>query len=140
MRRAREVVVRYIAFAVLASLANLAAQRLVLAMLGGSGRYALAMLAGVLASMALRYPLDKDFIFKDRAGGLATHGRQVVLYGMMSIVSTTIFIGFETAFLMAWHTETMREAGAAIGLAVSYMVKYRLDRRFVFADCKAAPA
>lgn len=124
---------RYVAFAVLASLVNLAVQRGVLAVWAvGALRYGAAMVAGVLASMAVRYPLDKIFIFADRSTGVAAHGRQVVLYGLMSVCSTAIFMAFETAFLLVGHTDAMRECGAVIGLAVSYAVKYNLDRRFVF--------
>jgi hypothetical protein len=33
----------------------------------------------------------------------------------------------------------MRELGAVIGLAIGYVVKYNLDRRFVFTDAQLRP-
>ncbi len=52
----------------------------------------------------------------------------------MGLVTTTIFWGAESLFWFVWHTQAMRELGAVLGLAVGYVVKYRLDRRFVFTD------
>ena len=31
-----------------------------------------------------------------------------------------------------WRQENMRELGAIIGLTMGYIIKYRLDKRFVF--------
>jgi putative flippase GtrA len=56
----------------------------------------------------------------------------------MGLVTTAIFWGTETAFWMIWHTGMMRELGAVLGLLVGYVVKYNLDRRFVFTDRRLA--
>jgi putative flippase GtrA len=40
----------------------------------------------------------------------------------------------ETAFWLTWRTDTMRELGAVIGLTIGYVVKYWLDRKYVFGD------
>jgi len=134
---ARTILLRYAAFAALATLANLATQRLVL--LGaeapgaaGGLRFALAVAAGTLVGLVAKYLLDKRWIFGDRAAGLRAHGRRFSLYTATGVVTTAIFWGMETGFWLAWGTEAAREAGAVIGLAIGYVVKYRLDRRFVF--------
>ena len=44
------------------------------------------------------------------------------------------FWGTETAFWLIWKTDLMRELGAVLGLSVGYIVKYNLDRKFVFTD------
>jgi putative flippase GtrA len=44
----------------------------------------------------------------------------------------------ETAFWVVWQTKELRELGAILGLAIGYVVKYRLDRRFVFRDIGAS--
>ena len=123
---------RYAAFAVLATIANLAAQRLVLAVNEGPMGFAAAVFAGTLAGLVLKYALDKRWIFDDRSTGLAAHGRKFTLYTAMGLVTTAIFWGTETAFWVIWRTDAMRELGAVLGLAVGYVVKYQLDRRFVF--------
>ena len=125
---------RYAAFAVVATVANLAAQRLVLAVDDGPRGFAAAVLAGTAVGLALKYALDKRWIFDDRSTGLAAHGRKFTLYTAMGVVTTAIFWGTETAFWLAWGTDFARETGAVLGLAVGYVVKYQLDRRFVFTD------
>jgi putative flippase GtrA len=133
------LVVRYALFAALATLANLAAQRLVL---GAAGReaagFALAVLMGTAVGLVVKYLLDKRWIFDDRSTGVAAHGQRFGLYTAMGAVTTLIFWGTETAFWLVWRTDLMREAGAVLGLMVGYVVKYRLDRRFVFTPAAAA--
>lgn len=127
-----ELAARYAAFAVIATLANLGVQRLVLMGGEGSWRFALALGLGTLAGLAIKYALDKRWIFGDREGGLGAHGRKFGLYSAMGLVTTAIFWGAETAAWAIWRTDLAREAGAVLGLTVGYVVKYRLDRRFVF--------
>ncbi|CAN0050301.1 MAG: polysaccharide biosynthesis protein GtrA [Mameliella sp.] len=130
------LILRYAGFAVLATLANLGVQRLVL--LGGDSGivFAMAIGAGTLAGLVVKYVLDKRWIFFDDATGLRAHGRKFTLYTVMGIVTTAIFWGTETAFWLIWHTDAMRETGAVIGLMVGYVIKYNLDRRFVFTNAR----
>lgn len=132
----RALVLRYALFAVIATIVNLAAQRLVL--LGGESApwFMAAIAAGTLAGLVVKYLLDKNWIFYDRSAGAAAHGRKFSLYTAMGLVTTAIFWGMETGFWMVWQTDTMREIGAVLGLAVGYVVKYNLDRRFVFTDAQ----
>ncbi|MEM8729288.1 MAG: GtrA family protein [Pseudomonadota bacterium] len=128
------LVVRYSVFAVLATLANLGTQRLVLAWNDAALGFALAVFFGTLVGLVIKYLLDKRWIFADRSSGLKAHGRKFTLYTIMGLATTAIFWGTETTFWLIWKTDLMREAGAVLGLAVGYVVKYNLDRRFVFAD------
>ena len=129
------LLLRYAAFALVAVLVNLATQRAVLALRWpepGPG-LAAAIAAGTLTGLVVKYALDKRWIFGDRTTGLAAHGRKFTLYTVMGLATTALFWGSETAFWLIWRTETMREAGAVLGLTVGYATKYQLDRRFVFA-------
>lgn len=128
------LIFRYAAFAVLATLANLGAQRAVLAVDDSGLGFTLAVILGTGVGLVLKYLLDKRWIFADLSTGLASHGRKFALYTLMGVVTTLIFWGTETAFWLATGSHAMRELGAALGLAVGYVVKYRLDRRFVFTD------
>lgn len=123
---------RYAGFAVIATLANLGAQRLVLAFGEGAGLFALAVIAGTGVGLVVKYLLDKRWIFYDRTTGAAAQGRQFGLYTAMGLVTTAIFWATETGFWLVWQTHAARETGAVLGLAVGYGVKYALDRRFVF--------
>ncbi len=129
------LILRYSLFAVAAVLVNLATQRLVLALpwpAPGSALMA-AIAAGTLTGLAVKYALDKRWIFYDTESSLGAHGRKFSLYTAMGVITTAIFWGTETAFWAIWRTDLMREAGAVLGLTVGYVIKYRLDKRFVFA-------
>ena len=128
------LILRYAAFAVVATMANLATQRVVL-QFGETGiHFAGAVGAGTVVGLILKYILDKRWIFYDLGTGVKNHGRKFSLYTAMGLVTTAIFWGMETAFWLIWQTDMMRELGAILGLFVGYVVKYNLDRRFVFAD------
>lgn len=139
----RTLVLRYIAFAVIATLANLLSQRVVLAGALPGASYQLALFAGTLVGLFVKYVLDKRWIFHDLSQGIAAHGKRFPLYVLMGVATTAIFWGTETAFWITWHTQGARELGAVLGLSIGYFVKYRLDRRFVFsppAPGKGLPA
>ena len=127
-----QLIVRYSLFAVLATIANLLMQRLVLGIVEGGQGFALAVFAGTLAGLLLKYVLDKRWIFFDPSSGLANHGRKFTLYTLMGVITTLIFWATETAFWLTWRTDLMREVGAVIGLTTGYVIKYNLDKRFVF--------
>ena len=136
----RTLVVRYTFFAIIATIANLGVQRLVLAY-GDSGVFfALAVGAGTLVGLVIKYALDKRWIFYDLDTGVKAHGQKFSLYTAMGLITTAIFWGTETAFWLIWQTDLMRELGAVIGLSIGYIVKYQLDRRFVFKDSQLKPA
>jgi len=128
------LVFRYAAFAVIATVANLGTQRAVL-QFGDTGAYfAAAVGAGTIVGLIIKYLLDKRWIFYDLATGLKNHSQKFAFYTAMGLVTTAIFWGMETAFWMIWQTDLMRELGAVIGLSIGYVVKYNLDRRYVFTD------
>ena len=126
------LVLRYAGFAVIAVIVNLAVQRLVL--LGGETGlwFTLALGAGTLAGLIVKYVLDKRWIFYDQTAGAAAQSKQFGLYSLMGVATTVIFWATETSFWLIWGTDFAREAGAVIGLTIGYVTKYQLDRRFVF--------
>lgn len=126
---------RYAAFAAVATAVNLLTQwAVLLAWAGAYGLYA-ALALGTLTGLVAKYILDKRWIFADHSTGAATHARKFSLYTLMGVFTTAIFWGTELAF-DALLGGAWRYVGGALGLAVGYVVKYRLDRRFVFG---AAP-
>jgi putative flippase GtrA len=133
------LILRYALFAVIATVANLGTQRLIMR-LGAQVTahttlvFMAAVFLGTLVGLVIKYVLDKRWIFFDVGTGIKQHGQKFGLYTAMGLVTTTIFWGAESAFWFIWHTEAMRETGAVLGLAVGYVVKYWLDRRFVFTD------
>ncbi len=125
------MVARYLAFAVLATLTNLAAQELVIR-IAPVAPLALSILAGTAAGFVLKYVLDKRWVFEDRSSSHAQEIRKVTLYGAFSVLTTLVFWSFEVAFWALWRTDVAKYAGAVLGLAVGYAAKFALDRTFVF--------
>lgn len=128
------IALRYTVFAIVASLANLMVQSAILAGLAGPIGYAIALVAGTATGLVVKYLLDRRWIFFDRSSGVRAQGRQFTLYSLTGVATTLIFWVSETTFLLVFDSMTMARVGAALGLAVGYLVKYRLDRRFVFRN------
>lgn len=132
-----ELVLRYALFAAIATVVNLGVQRGVLAFGTGPVLFVGALGAGTMAGLMVKYVLDKKWIFYAVTKNMAEDSKRFTLYTAMGLVTTAIFWGMETAFWVVWQTKELRELGAILGLAIGYVVKYRLDRRFVFRDIGA---
>jgi putative flippase GtrA len=128
------LIIRYVAFAILAITANLAIQRAVLTIDNSAFGFALALLMGTAVGLIVKYLLDKRWIFYDRSTGLRSHKRKFPLYFITGVLTTAIFWSTEIAFWLIWQSDTMREIGALLGLSVGYVIKYNLDRQFVFPN------
>lgn len=128
------LVFRYVSFAVLAIIANLATQRCVLWFGDSSILFALAVGAGTAVGLVIKYILDKRWIFGDVSVGVKAQTKRFSLYTAMGLITTAIFWSLETVFWFVWQTHAMREVGAVLGLGIGYLVKYNLDRRYVFID------
>jgi putative flippase GtrA len=131
------IIVRYLLFAVLSMLANLATQELVFR-LAPVAPLAFSILGGTAAGFAVKYVLDKNWIFYDEYTSHRDEVRKVTLYGLFSVGTTTVFWGFEVSFWAIWHTDMAKYAGAVIGLAIGYCIKFALDQRFVFRQRSAS--
>ena len=134
----KNLIIRYTAFAILATAANLATQRVILQDEMNAPYFAAAVGAGTLVGLVIKYLCDKRWIFYDIETGVKNHSRKFPLYTAMGIVTTAIFWGTETMFWLIWQTPERREVGAVLGLVVGYIGKYKLDRSFVFTDSRLA--
>jgi hypothetical protein len=47
-----------------------------------------------------------------------------------------IFWGFEFTFEYLFETKALRYLGGVIGLCIGYVVKYQLDKRYVFTGAQ----
>ena len=123
---------RYAAFAAAATAANVAAQCASSVLYVGPCELYAAIAAGTVAGLAVKYVLDRRWIFHDRPGSLRGHSLRFTLYSLTGVVTTSIFRGTELAFAAMGDAPWLRYVGAVLGLAAGYTLKYRLDRRFVF--------
>jgi putative flippase GtrA len=127
-----QIALRYGAFAVFATLANLMVQRGVLSVAEGVPGYAVALAAGTAVGLVVKFLLDKRWIFHDAVETPGAEMRKFSLYTLTGLGTTLVFWGTETAFWVIGQTHALRETGAVLGLATGYAIKYFLDRRFVF--------
>jgi putative flippase GtrA len=127
------ILVRYVLFAAAATAVNLAAQEMVIRL----APLAVSILAGTAAGFAVKYILDKKWIFYDAYSGHRDEARKVTLYALFSVVTTLIFWGFEVAFWTIWRTDLAKYAGAVLGLAIGYAAKFTLDQTYVFKERSA---
>ena len=130
------ILFRYVLFAVVATLVNLAAQEVAFR-LTPVAPLVVSILAGTAAGFAVKYVLDKNWIFYDAYTGHRDEARKVTLYALFSIVTTLVFWGFEVTFWTIWRTDLAKYAGAVLGLAVGYAAKFALDQTYVFRERSA---
>ncbi len=127
------LILRYAGFAVIATLANLGAQRGIFALLpAGQARLIAALICGTGIGLVVKYVLDKRWIFDDPLRPARDETRTFSLYTLTGVATTALFWGVESLFWTIWQTRDMRELGAILGLSAGYVIKYNLDKRFVF--------
>ena len=80
--------VRYLLFAVLATVANLATQEFVIR-IAPVAPLTLSILMGTAAGFILKYLLDKKWVFDDAYGGHRKELRKITLYGAFSVLTTS---------------------------------------------------
>lgn len=124
----------YALLAVIAMLINIGAQESAMAIYRGPYAVPLSIAVGTGAGLVAKYILDKRYIFRFRAQNAAHDGKTFFLYTIMGLATTFIFWGFELAFEHMFATRLMRYVGAVIGLGIGYVIKYHLDKRFVFRN------
>ncbi|MGZ4995160.1 MAG: GtrA family protein [Methylobacter sp.] len=127
-----KLAITYTAFAIIATIANIATQDITIHIYAGVYPVMLSVTAGTAAGLILKYILDKRYIFRFQTRNITHNSKIFVLYTLMGIITTMIFWCFEFGFNHFFQTKQMRYFGGVIGLAIGYIVKYRLDKRFVF--------
>jgi len=128
--------IKYIIFAVVSTLFNLLFQYLSFGVYEGLGSLYVAMFVGTLVGLVVKYVLDKKFIFYHEVKDKKEDAKKFALYSLMGVFTTIIFWGTEIAFDYFWKDPNAKYFGAVIGLSIGYVIKYFLDKKFVFIDKK----
>ena len=121
MKKSKKIFL-FVIFAIVSTLFNLLTQRIILSF----------SKTGTIVGLIIKFFLDKSYIFFDKKNDISHLSKKFGLYTFMGIFSTLIFWGTEAFFWIIWRQENMRELGAILGLTIGYIIKYRLDKRFVF--------
>lgn len=125
----------YTLFALIATAVNILAQDVVIRL--WESALLLSVIIGTGAGLVAKYILDKRYIFRFQTRNAAHDGKTFVLYTLMGVLTTVIFWGFEFGFDHLFNSKEMRYLGGVIGLAIGYVIKYQLDKRFVFRTVDA---
>ncbi len=122
----------YAILALIATGANIGAQDLMIRSYSGAFDVLMSVAVGTGVGLVVKYILDKRFIFRFRTRNALHDGQTFALYTLMGLLTTVIFWGFEFGFDHLFETKEMRYFGGVIGLAIGYLAKYQLDKRYVF--------
>lgn len=122
----------YTLFAIIATAVNIGVQEIAIWLYTGPFSLMFSIGAGTALGLALKYVLDKRYIFRFQAKNAIHDGKTFLLYILMGVLTTMIFWGFEFGFNALYQKKELRYLGAVIGLAIGYLAKYYLDRQFVF--------
>ena len=123
----------YTLFAVISMVANLGSQKLAFDLYQAAYAVPISVCVGTGVGLVVKYLLDKAWIFRYEHRSVAHGLRTFTLYVAMGLGTTFVFWAVEFAADALFHGETARLVGGALGLTIGYVVKYQLDKRFVFA-------
>ena len=122
----------YTTFAIISTAINILFQEISNIIYAGALSLYASIFVGTIAGLVVKYILDKKYIFKYQTQNHSHNTKTFTLYTVMGVLTTIIFWGFELTFEYLYQTKEMRYLGGIIGLAFGYIVKYQLDKRFVF--------
>lgn len=127
-----KLALKYAIFALIATAANIGSQELFIQIYDGIFNILASIIVGTGVGLIVKYGLDKNYIFRYQVHSIAHDTQTFVLYAVMGLLTTVIFWGFEFGFHYLFETKEMRYLGGVIGLAIGYLSKYHLDKRYVF--------
>ncbi|MGF6264823.1 putative flippase GtrA [Paraburkholderia youngii] len=130
---ASRLVIFYAMFAAISIAANIGLQKLSLITYSGAFSVPLSVVVGTGGGLVVKFLLDKLWIFRYQHRDLSHGIQSFLLYTVMGLATTAIFWSFEFGADAIYHSEPARFTGGVIGLVIGYVVKYRLDKKFVFA-------
>jgi putative flippase GtrA len=126
------VAIKFSGFALISTLLNLLFQYLCFLVYTGSASLYVAMFVGTLAGLVAKYSLDKKYIFYHEVIDKKDDAKKFALYSIVGIFTTTIFWGLEIAFDAFFKNSNAKYVGAVVGLSIGYVIKYFLDKKYVF--------
>jgi putative flippase GtrA len=132
----KNLVFKYTVFAVISTVINIGIQSLSFYFYSEEQFLSLyiAMFFGTLSGLIFKYIVDKKYIFYHKTENIKDDGYKFILYSLMGVFTTFIFWGFEIAFdyFFSDENQNAKYLGALIGLSIGYIIKYFLDKKFVF--------
>ena len=118
-------------FGFISMLVNLTVQWFSIRFYHGIMAIELSILLGTAAGLPVKYALDRRYIFGAQPR-VTKIGWEFLCYAATGVMTTLVFWLIEWSFHLMFRTEFWRLLGGAVGLSVGFVLKYQLDKRFVF--------
>lgn len=122
----------YLFLGFLASALNLAVQWPIFYFFKGWWVLYLALVIGTIVGLTFKYILDKKYVFSYKSNNIKDDLVNFCLYSFMGISTTIIFWATEIIFYHVFIFNYAQYIGGAVGLIIGYIIKYYLDKKFVF--------
>jgi len=126
--------IKYTLFALISTLLNLLFQYLSFLVYSDFASLYVAMFIGTLVGLITKYILDKKFIYYHTCKDKKDDAKKFAHYSLMGLFTTIIFWGTEIVFDAFFQNPNAKYVGAIIGLGMGYIIKYFLDKNYVFID------
>ena len=123
---------KYILFALLSIGVNLLTQEFISHMYKGEYGFYLSVFCGTLIGLFIKYLLDKKYIFSFTSKNFSQDSFLFFGYTAMGVLTTALFWGVEYLFFILFNEKFFTYVGAVIGLCIGYLIKYYLDKKFIF--------
>lgn len=127
-------ILKYSLCALIATAVNIGIQFVSMSVYLGSDSLYVAMLLGTIGGLGMKYNLDKIFVFNYQTKNFSEDGKKFIIYSLLGIVTTIIFWAVEITFDALSDSPVAKYIGALLGLSIGYVIKYFLDRRYVFTS------
>lgn len=124
----------YIFFALIAIITNIITQDIILSLYNGKFDIWIAIIIGTTIGLITKYILDKNYIFNIKKTSNKYATSLFIPYTATGILTTAVFWSMEFGFYYMFGTKEMQYLGAIIGLSIGYIIKYHLDKHYVFGS------
>jgi len=122
---------KYFLFAIISTIVNIFAQYTVFTFYNN---IYVGLFIGLLFGLITKYILDKNFIFYSQTKSIFEDSKMFFLYSLTGVFTTFIFVFFEISFYYLFKNEYSKYFGGVVGLGIGYLIKYKLDKKFVFSS------
>jgi hypothetical protein len=125
------IFIRYVAFAIVSGLTNIAAQEVFVQAIPLAPVMA-SILSGTILGFMVRYLVEKRWVRLDEHRGHVAEARKIGLYGIFGAATTALFWVTELCFCYFLHTAEAKYIGAAIGRFLGNWIGCHRSNRYVF--------
>jgi putative flippase GtrA len=130
MKTDTNIFLRYVVFCIAALVSNLLVQAIFHELFYSPDWLSIG--SGTATALILKYILDRNYIFYANNQGLSGDLYRFFVYTLFGLFTTLLFWAVEWAFIKLFTHHLARYAGAFLGAGIGYVLKYFMDRRWVF--------